>query len=144
MFSVNTPAPIMKIILFILYNFPTAAIISILLNSLYLKLYVTWPNFMVIVIKVFLPIVSRSSVCHSRVCIQGQLAGVLACSAPTGHGVLLQPRPGSCGEHVHQRPGVLCLPSGPRHGVFVLQKGNNNQQPFSAVHIKLTGREKHR
>lgn len=78
---------------------------------------------------VFPPIVSRSSVCDRRIRLQGQLAGVLASSAPTGHGVLLQPGPGPCGEHVHQRPGVLRFPGGPRHGVLGLQKGNHKVKP---------------
>lgn len=84
----------------------------------------------------FLPLVSRSSVCDSWICVQGQLARVPPSSPSTGYGVLLQPRPGSCGECVHQRSGVLCLPSGPRHGVSGLQKGNHTQQ-FSNIYKSI-------
>lgn len=74
-------------------------------------------------------VVCRSAVRDRRVRLQGQPAGVPASSPPAGHGVLLQPGPGPRGEHVHQGPGVLRLPGGPRHGVPVLQEGNHGAEP---------------
>lgn len=75
--------------------------------------------------------VSRSTLRHSRVRVQGKLAGIPPSSAPSGNGVLLQPGPGPSGEHVHQGPGVLCLPGGSRDGVFGLQKGDLSYLPGS-------------
>lgn len=78
--------------------------------------------------------VPRSPLRDSRVRLQRKLAGVLESSASPRHGVLLQSRPGPRGEHVHQRPGVLCLPSGTRHGVFGLQEGINQFRAASPKH----------
>lgn len=61
----------------------------------------------------------RTAVRHRGVRLQGEPAGVPAGPPPSRHGVLLQPRPGARGEHVHQGPGVLRLPGGPGHGVPV-------------------------
>lgn len=63
------------------------------------------------------PSVSRAPVRHSRVRLQGKLAGVPASAPPSGNGVLPQSGPGPRGEHVHQGPGVLCIPGGSRNGV---------------------------
>lgn len=74
-------------------------------------------------LKCFHMSIVRSTLRHCGVCSKGQSEGVSACASSAWDGVLLQPRPGACGEHVIQRPGVLRLPGGTWHGLPRIQEG---------------------
>ncbi len=82
-----------------------------------------------------MPIV-RSTLRHCGVCSKGQSERVSACASSAWDGVLLQPRPGACGEHVIQRPGVLRLPGGTWHGIPRIQEGGHLK--YFCSHISLT------